>query len=106
MRKVKRPFFLREWRIHRALTQQQLADRAGFSKPFISELERSVKPYTQSTLEALADALSVDPADLIMRDPTSPEAIWSVWDNVPPSKRDQALRVLAAFAEEATKKAG
>lgn len=106
MRKPKRPFYLREWRIHQNLTQQRLADRVGLSKPFISELERGIKPYNQGTLENLAEALGCGPADLIMRDPTSPEPIWSVWDKVPAARRDQALRVLAAFVEDEIKKAG
>ena len=105
MRKTSHPFYLRQWRTHRGLTQQRLADRVGLSKPFISELERQVKGYSQETLEALAEALMCEPADLIMRDPTSPEPIWSVWDKVPQTKRDQALRVLSAFAED-TKKTG
>ena len=57
----------------------------------------------QETLEALADALMCEPADLIMRDPTSPDPIWSVWDRVPSTKRNDALRVLAAFAEDSAK---
>lgn len=106
MRKPAPKFFLREWRAHRGLTQQRLADRVGLSKPFISEMERGVKGYSQDTLEALADALGCEPADLIMRDPTSPDPIWSIWDRVPPVKRSDALRVLAAFATEDKAKTG
>lgn len=98
-----RPFFLREWRIHRNLTQQRLADRVSLSKPFISEMERGKKGYSQETLEALAEALMCEPVDLIMRDPTSPDPIWSVWDRVPQAKKNQALLVLAAFADDSKK---
>jgi len=103
MRNSTHPFFLREWRVHRNLTQQRLADRVGLSKPFISEMERGIKGYSQDTLEALAEALMCEPADLLMRDPTSPDPIWSVWDRVPATKKQDALRVLAAFAEDAKK---
>jgi len=103
MRKQPHPFYLKQWRQHRGLTQQRLADRVNLSKPFISEMERGKKGYSQETLEALAEALMCEPADLIMRDPTSPDPIWSVWDKVPATKRNDALRVLAAFAEDSAK---
>ena len=93
------PFFLKQWRQHRGLTQGRLADRVGLSTPFISEMERGIKGYSQDTLEALAEALMCEPADLLMRDPTSPDPIWSIWDRVPTTKRNDALRVLAAFAD-------
>ena len=105
MSQRKHQFFLKEWRQHKGLTQQRLADRVGLSKPFISELERGIKPYTQATLENLAEALGCEPADLIMRDPTSVDPIWSIWDRVPSVKREQALLVLMTFAEP-EKKAG
>jgi len=66
-------------------------------------MERGKKGYSQETLEALADALGCEPADLLMRDPTSADPIWSVWDRVPSAKRNDALRVLAAFAEDSAK---
>lgn len=103
MSRTPRPFFLRQWRTYRGLTQQRLADRVELSKPFISEMERGKKGYSQETLEALADALNCEPADLIMRDPTSPDPIWSIWDRVPTAKKEQALLVLAAFAEDSKK---
>lgn len=99
MRKPTHPFYLKQWRTHRGLTQQRLADRVSLSKPFISEMERGIKGYSQETLEALAEALMCEPADLLMRDPTSPEPIWTIWDRVPQVKRDDALRMLAALAE-------
>lgn len=90
-------FFLREWRKHRQLTQERLADRLGVSKQHISDLERGRRQYNQALLEAAAEALTCDPADLIMRDPGAPEAIWSIWDQIPPVDRDQALKVLISF---------
>jgi len=34
-----------------------------------------------------------------MRDPTAPEAIWSVWEAVPPAERPRAIEVLKVFAK-------
>jgi len=56
-------------------------------------------PYSQDFLKACAEALRCEPADLIMRDPTAPEAIWSVWEAVPPAERPRAIEVLKVFAK-------
>jgi transcriptional regulator with XRE-family HTH domain len=93
-------FFLREWRQHRQLTQERLADRLGISKQHISDMERGRRQYNQAMLEAAAEALACEPADLIMRDPTAPQAIWTIWDQIPPEDREQALKVLTSFIPE------
>jgi transcriptional regulator with XRE-family HTH domain len=61
--------FIREWRKHRGLKQEELADCVGVTQETISRLERGQIAYTQQTLEAISDALDCDPADLIARDP-------------------------------------
>jgi transcriptional regulator with XRE-family HTH domain len=89
--------FLREWREHRGLTQDQLAERMEMSRPQISKIERGISQYSQGFLEAAAYALACDPADLLIRDPTSPGAIWSIWDQIPEQDKPRALQVLQAF---------
>lgn len=63
--------FIRQWRIHRGLTLEQLAERVGVTHGALSQLERGLVNYTQPMLESLAFALQCEPADLIMRDPES-----------------------------------
>jgi transcriptional regulator with XRE-family HTH domain len=97
--RVKKPgergrHFIRPWRLYRGLTQQQVADRIGTTKANISRVETFKQPYTQDFLEAMAEALSTDPASLIMRNPTDPEAPWSLWEQAKIGQRKQALRVL------------
>ena len=89
--------FLREWRKHRNLSQEALAGRLDINSGTLSRIERGEVPYNQRFLEAVADALGCEPADLIMRDPTDPAAIWSVWDNLSPPERKQALAVIRAL---------
>jgi transcriptional regulator with XRE-family HTH domain len=62
---VRPRYYFREWRKHRDLTQEQLADRIGVSSPTISQLERGIQGFRNETLEALADALNCTPADLL-----------------------------------------
>jgi transcriptional regulator with XRE-family HTH domain len=89
--------YLREWRQYRNLTQDQLADRIGISRVMVSKIERGLNPYHQAFLEAAAEALMCEPADLLVRDPSKPEAIWSVWESIPPLVRPQAIAILKTF---------
>jgi len=86
--------FIREWREYRGLSQDRLAERIGKSTATISQIENNRQGYTQSTLEALADALNTDPASLLMRNPLDPEGIWSVWETLPPTERRRAIEML------------
>jgi transcriptional regulator with XRE-family HTH domain len=57
-------------------------------------LENGKRGYTQETLEAIADALGTDAASLLMRNPTDPGAIWSIWDQAKQGER-QLIEELA-----------
>lgn len=48
---------IRAWRDHRGLTLQALADAAGVSKPYVSQLEGGKRAGTTATLKKLAAAL-------------------------------------------------
>lgn len=47
------------WREHRGLTQQALADQAGISKPYLSQIESGKRQGTVETLAAIARVLNV-----------------------------------------------
>jgi transcriptional regulator with XRE-family HTH domain len=49
----------------RAMTQEDLADRAGLSSRYIGQVERAQAAATITVLEQLAEALGVEPADLV-----------------------------------------
>ncbi len=59
---------LQRQRLEAALTQEQLAEKAGVGRLTITRLEGGGEARP-TTLRKLADALSVTPADL-MREPT------------------------------------
>lgn len=88
--------FIRDWRKHRGLTLEQLAERVGLTHGAISQLERGETNYTQPTLEAIANALNCEPADLIMRRPDA--ETWSVWDEVRALPEDEQRRLAAVIA--------
>jgi transcriptional regulator with XRE-family HTH domain len=89
--------FIREWRKFRGLNQEQLAERIGIGKPYVSKIETGKRRYDQPFLEAAAEALQCTPADLLVRDPLDPEGIWSIWDGLQPAERVQAVSVIKAL---------
>jgi len=56
---------LKTLRIRRALTQEELAERAGLSKNAVNRLEVGKAEPRMSTLRKLAKALDVDPSELV-----------------------------------------
>ena len=58
---------VRELRILSALTQEELADRAGITATALSRIERNEAEPRPSTLRKLATALGVEPRELIKR---------------------------------------
>jgi len=63
------------WRRRRGKSQRVLADLAGMSQPYLSQIENGIRPVERrATLVALANALDVSIADLTGQpgDPTDP----------------------------------
>ncbi len=50
---------IRAWRKYRGVTQQEVAEKAGISKPYLSQLESGQRKGTTEVLGALARALGV-----------------------------------------------
>jgi transcriptional regulator with XRE-family HTH domain len=95
-------WFLKQWRKHRSYTQERLAEMVGLSKPYLSQLERGDRQYTQELLERFAEALQCEPADLIIRDPSDPDGIWSVWDQLRPNERNQVVEIAKTIKRTGT----
>jgi antitoxin component HigA of HigAB toxin-antitoxin module len=60
---------VKAWREHRRLTLQALADAAGVSKPYVSQIEGGKRAGTAATLRKLAAALGVAPGALLSERP-------------------------------------
>ncbi len=56
---------LRKQRTRRALTQAELAERAGVTTATVARIERDEIEPRMTTLRKLAQALEVDPAELV-----------------------------------------
>ena len=116
--------YLREWRDHRGYTLEQVADRLealaqqsqyltpngkkpiGTTSQNLGKVERGRVPYSQTLLEMLAEIYQTDPGSLLMRNPAADQAIYSIWDNIPPMQRETALIMLRGLAADRTGTAG
>ena len=101
---ARRPVYIRQWRDHRKLSQEALADRLDMSAAQLSRIESAKQGYTQDFMEACAVALRTDVASLLMRDPSKenpddPSSIWSLWDAAKPGER----RLIVNLARQVTK---
>ena len=90
--------YIREWRKHRGLTQERLAERVDMSTSSISQLETGKQDYSQRTLEAIAQALNCLAGELLMRNPSVDDAPWSLLDSLRPETRRQAIELLKTLA--------
>ena len=58
---------LREQRISRQLSQEELALAADVDRTFVSQMERGIRQPTITTLVKLAGALGIQPSTLVIR---------------------------------------
>lgn len=101
-RRVFRRTFIRQWREHRGLTLERLAERTGMTAGNLSQLERGNQGYTQNALEALAEALQTDTASLLMRNPDDSEALWSIWDQAKEGERKMIIDIAKTVTKTGT----
>lgn len=98
--------YIREWREYRGLSLRRLADRIELGGPdetishaSLGRIEKGQQPYSQPILEALAEALNVDAADLISKDPTKEGEVIDLMRLIDSSgNRDMAIRLLKSMA--------
>lgn len=90
-----RRLFLAEWREHRGLTQEALANRLGTTGMTVSRWERGQVDLNTKVMSGLADALSIEPEDLYHHpDKPSPNALLR---DQAPEVVDQAIAILRAL---------
>lgn len=101
-RALRTTHYIRQWRKHRGLTLEQLAERIGMTHQNLGKIERGKVPYNQVLLELLAEQLRCEPADLIIRDPSQPDGIWSIWDQLKPVEREQMVEIAKTLRRTGT----
>lgn len=87
--------YLQQWRETRGLTQQQLADRVETGKDQISRWESGKRGMSAGVIEALEEALQLEPGDLF-RDPLQP-SVDELLRNATPEERQRVFSVVQAM---------
>lgn len=93
--------FLRAWRKNAGKTLEQVADHLHMSHSQLSRIETYKQPYNQELLEALAELYMCDVVDLLIRDPSDPEGMWTIWEHAKPAERRQIRDVAEALTRRA-----
>jgi len=91
--------FVKQWRKHRKMNQEQLAAAVGVATSGISQLESGKQGYSQKSLEALAVALRCTPAELISVNPETHGELTDLLKLITDDNRAHAVKVLKAFLE-------
>lgn len=97
------PHYIKEWRKERGLSQEQLAERIGIERSYVTKIENGSRRYDQPFLEAAAVVLNVTPADLVMRPPSDPEGLWSIYDQLTPDQRQTLVEMGRVLQRTGTK---
>jgi transcriptional regulator with XRE-family HTH domain len=96
-KKKLRQTHIRDWRKFRGFTLERLAQRIGMTTSNLSKIERGTQAYTQPVLEALADALTCSPADLIMRPPGAKNELQALIESLDGEAQGRAIAVIKAL---------
>lgn len=109
-----RKTYIREWRKQPTtrypdgMPLEVLAERVGekiggMTHASLSRIERGLQPYSQAILEAIADELTNgDVASLLMRNPTDPEGMWSIWEQAKPGERRMIVNIVKTVVKTGT----
>lgn len=100
------PTFLRQWREHRGLNQEEAADRLEIDRTTLSKIERAVLPYNQDFLERAAVIYGCDVADILEIDPLKPEPPRLVYARAMSRATPEQRAAIENFIEFTLRRAG
>ncbi len=94
--------FLKAWRLHRRMTQTQLAEAIGTTGAVISLIEAGERRLSDKWAHRIAPVLKTRAGFLFDTDPADLDSdILEIWVDIPEDRRDQAREVLKAFRVKA-----
>lgn len=95
--------YLRKWREHAGMSQDELAEQAGTTKSVISLLENGHRRMSDKWLRLLAPILGTQPGHLLDTDPENLDSdILEVWTKLTDQDREQAIKILRTFLKTGT----
>lgn len=94
---AKPPHYIRDWRKHRRLTLEKLAEQLGMTHQNLGKIERFKVPYNQALLTALSRILGVPDWALIGWHPDRYPGIFEDYENLPEAERTRVEAVMKAL---------
>lgn len=97
--------FIKEWRIFRDMTVDDLAEATGMSTGNISATENRRQGYSAESLEKLSKALKTTPSSLLGVNPLAEgaDSFWILWEKASPQDRE-TLKIMAGRLVDSPKK--
>lgn len=90
---AKRHVYLREWRKHKDVKAERLAERLEIERESYYRLEREPRKLSLGEVVELADALGIEPQQLF-GPPEAPESLDLIIQEAPQEQRDMALDIV------------
>lgn len=109
VKKTLRPLgthFLKEWREHFNLGQEELAERINLSRTTISKIETKDSPYSQRILEAAAEVYKCSPAQLLMQDPNRADSFVPLFERAEKLAGAERVHVMGVIEAALRRPAG
>ena len=95
--------YLKAWREHAHINQDELADRVGTTKSVVSLLENGHRSLSDKWLRKFAAALDTTPGHILDTDPNNLDSdILDIWVRLSKEDRGQAARILRTFLKDGT----
>lgn len=92
-----RPFLMREWRLFRRMSQEELAECMGTDKTVISAIETGRRRWNADHVYKAARCLRCRPYQLFTTDPNLNTPIEDLLQRVPEGDRERVRRIIETF---------
>lgn len=98
------PNHLKAWRLHRGMTQEQLAEAVGTNPNMIGYLESGERGLSAKWLRKLAPALDTTPGMILDHDPAELDSdIIDIWAHADRRQRAQLSEIAKTLIRTGTK---
>lgn len=94
-----RKTYLREWRDHAGLSQEEAAEGMEIGRSQLSKVENGHHPYTQEILEKAAKKYGCTETDLLTRPPSEGETLFGLWPELSDQEKRQIVRMIHALLD-------
>ncbi|WP_296591107.1 helix-turn-helix transcriptional regulator [Roseibium sp.] len=100
---ARHPVYIWEWRKKHGMTSESLAEASGIQRSLLSQLETGSKRVNVDHLLLLARVFNCHPGDLMRSPEDDFSELSKLFEGIPETEREKALKLLSAFSEDNSK---